>query len=128
MKYNLKLTNTQVDEQLKNYLEDKLGQIEKVINPQDESVRADVELAQTTKHHRTGPIYRAEIKLHLAGGYLYAAEQAEDLAAALDLVKDEIIRQINTKEKRKVTLLRRGGRLIKSMLRGINPWNWRGRS
>ena len=125
MKINLKATNLTLTPPINNYLAEKLATLEKLLPAGDESVRADVELARVTKRHRQGEVFKAEINLHLAGFNCYAAETAEEPYAAIDLVRDEIARQIKTRTEKRHSLLRRGGRRIKNMLRRLYPWTRR---
>ncbi len=122
MKINIKATNLELSDSLRSYLEEKLDYINKLINPQDESVIADVELAKITMHHRHGEIFKAEVNLHTAKHDHFAEAEEADLYVAIDMVKDEIAREIKSAQAKELTLLRRGGRKLKAMLCRISPW------
>lgn len=117
MKFNLKSTSLTITPAITDYLERKLSDIERFLDSKDSGVRADVELARETQHHRQGDVFRAEINLHTATGRFFAVETESDLYAAIDAVKDEIIREVKSGRKKHVTLLRRGGRAIKDLFR-----------
>ena len=116
MKKTVKATNIGLTDELSDYIEKKLEGLEKFINPQDESVLCNVEVAQTTKHHRTGDIFRAEFHLHVAGKYLNAVSEKDSIFAALDEVKDEMTRELEVYKTKKNTLLKKGSAWIKRML------------
>lgn len=60
-----------------------------------------VEVGRTTAHHKKGKMYRAEINLPAFGRMLRAEEAAENIHTAINIIKEEIERQIKKiKEKR----------------------------
>jgi len=122
MKTNIKGTNIVLTEAIEGYLGEKLPAVEKLLSAHDDSTMADIELAKVTAHHRQGEVFKAEINLRSAGEHFYAAATEEDLYAAIDTMKDEVIRQIKTKFEKRNTLIRRGGRKVKGMLRSLYPW------
>lgn len=117
MKTNIKSTYLQLTPAIEAYVADKLNYLHKFLTGDQDAVRADVELAKITEHHKQGEVYRAEIHLHAAGQDLYSSETADNLFTAIDLVKDEMLKQLRTSNKKRLTLLRRGGRLIKKIIR-----------
>lgn len=122
MRTNIKTTNVLLDDKLRDYIEKKLAGVEKFIDPEDTSVMCDVEVARTTAHHRTGDVFRAEFHIHVAGRYLTAVSEKDNLFSALDEVKDEISHSLKAYKTKKDTLLRRGSAKIKDLLRRM-PWN-----
>lgn len=59
-----------------------------------EAVRAEVEVAKTTQHHKKGDVFRAEISVNLPNKLIYAAHEGEDLYQCLNEAKQEAERQI----------------------------------
>ncbi len=90
MKIVIKGTNTDLSPSLKEYVFEKVGQLEKYIK---RVVEADVEL-EVDKKHRTGEIFRAEVMLYVPRDVLRASEQATDMYAAIDLVMPKLKKQI----------------------------------
>lgn len=111
-----------LDDKLREYIEKKLAGVGKFIAAEDTSVMCDVEVARTTAHHRTGDIFKAEFHIHIAGKYLTAVSEKDNIYAALDEVKDEISHSLKAHKTKKNTLLRRGSAKIKDILRRM-PWN-----
>ena len=111
-----------LDERLQEYIDKKLAGVEKFIDPSDTSVMCDVEVARTTSHHRTGDVFKAEFHIHVAGKYLTAVSEKDNIYAALDEVKDEISHSLKAYKTKKDTLLRRGSAKIKNLLKHM-PWN-----
>lgn len=104
---------------ISDYVHKKLEMVEKYIDDSG-AVVAQVEVAKVTEHHQHGDIYRAEI--HLTGGGIdvYTAEETEDILSSLDKVKDEIIQQLTRTKGKEQTLVRKGGQMVKNMMR----FNW----
>lgn len=68
------------------------------------AVVMDVELERTTTHHHTGPVWRCEVTVTLPkiAHPLRAEALAENISAAIDLVKDRIervVKKVSGKER-----------------------------
>ncbi|MCX6812944.1 MAG: ribosome-associated translation inhibitor RaiA [Candidatus Azambacteria bacterium] len=116
MKIDLKTKNFEITPSIRTYLQEKLGTLDKFL-PKDESIFADVELAQTTKHHHKDDIFKAEVNLKMPGRLIRAVAEKWDLHAAIDVVKDELQKKITVSKERRLSLYRRGARLLKKFLR-----------
>lgn len=121
MKINIKAHNLELTPAIRSYIDDKLVYLEKLLDPADETVLAEVEIEKTDHHHR-GLVFRAEINLKTRTGQFFSQETMEDLYAAIDIVKDEVADQLRKASKRRISLVRRGGRRLKTMFKSINPW------
>jgi putative sigma-54 modulation protein len=119
MKINTKATNISLTPAIAEYIEKKIGMLDKFFKETDE-VLTSVEVGRITRHHKSGDIFRAEIKITSPGGEIYAAKEMEDLYAAIDEVKDEIAYKLSSKKKKALHLLRRGGAKIKNLLKSIS--------
>lgn len=102
MQISIKATGIELTQAIGNYVNEKIGGLEKYLKRLDQgAVEARVEVGKTTRHHNKGDIFRAEINLTLPGGVLRAEEENSDLYASIDLMHDEIKRQIvSFKDKR----------------------------
>jgi len=116
MKIDLKTKNFSLTPSIRTYLQEKLGNLDKFL-PKDKSIFADVELAQTTKHHQKGDIFKAEVNLKVPGRLIRAVAEKWDLRVAIDAVKDELQREIKVNKEKNISLYRRGARLLKKLLR-----------
>ena len=117
MKKTIKASNINLTNDVSDYIDKKLAALEKFIDSSDESALCDVIVGRTTKHHRTGDIFRAEFNLHIAGKYFNAISEKDSIFAALDEVKDEMAQELRVYKTKKVTLIKRGSSWIKKMLR-----------
>ena len=116
MKIDLKTKNFEITPSIKIYLQDKLNVVDKFL-PNNESIFADVELAKTTKHHKKGDIFKAEVNLTIPGRLIRAVAEKWDLRAAIDAVKDELQREITMNKEKSISLRHRAARLLKKLIR-----------
>lgn len=127
MKINKKATNFSLTPAIDDYVEKKLETLEKFFKDVS-GVLVNVEVGKTSSHHKSGDIFKAEIHLMANGEEYYASAETEDLYASIDEVKDGIVRELTSRRKKAVRLLRKGGAKIKNMLRGaveIKDKSWR---
>lgn len=103
---------------LKAYVEEKINSVEKFTVPHEEEVPlAEVEIGKTTKHHNVGDVFRAEVNLSVRGRGYRAVSEKNDLYAAIDDVRNELVREINSTKGKERTLVRRGANMLKDILR-----------
>jgi putative sigma-54 modulation protein len=117
MKINTKATGITLTSSISEYIERKISTIEKFFN--GEEVLINIEVGRTTRHHKSGDIFKAEIQIVADGETYYAVSEKEDLYAAIDEVKDEILHVLTSKRKKSLHLFKRGGAQIKNLLKGI---------
>ncbi len=85
----------------------------------DSTVKCDIELGRTTHHHNKGEIFRAEIHITGKDKDLYASSTETDLYKAIDMVRDEMLREVRTGKEKKITNVRKGGAKLKEIIKGI---------
>ncbi len=124
MKLNIKATNIELTPAISAYVEKKLVGIEKFLGENTGAV-AQVEVGKSTQHHRSGDIFRAEVHITGGGADHYAVSEQSDLYAAIDVVKDELVRSMNHEKGKRFARTRRGARMVKEMMRGLNPFRRR---
>jgi putative sigma-54 modulation protein len=87
--------HTEPTDALKQYAEEKMRRLGKYFS---QSLEARVVLSVESKERQT-----AEVELHAHGAMLHGKEQTEDLYSAIDLVTDNLKRQLR-KQKDKIKL------------------------
>lgn len=122
MRHNTKTTNIELTPAISDYLDKRLSALDKFISPDDESAHCQVEIGKTTRHHKQGDVFKAELNLHIAGKNLYANAEKDDLYAAIDEVKDEMVRQITQHKDKNTTLTRKGALAIKNIIKGFGSF------
>ncbi|MFH1966573.1 MAG: ribosome-associated translation inhibitor RaiA [Patescibacteria group bacterium] len=121
MRIIIKATNTKLSPSISQYIEEKIDGLDRFLGSYNqELVNAKVEVSKVTRDQRHGEIFRAEVNLSIEGRLIRAEETAESLLAAIDLVKDELSREIKRDKNKKTTQFIRGARSWKKFWR-ISP-------
>lgn len=120
MKYNVNTTDFSLTPAISEYLDKRIGHLDKFINPSlEESIMCYVEVGKTTNHHKTGDLFRAEITLHIGSKVFRATSEKEDLYSAIDAVGDEVTQELKAFKGKRSSLIKRGGAKIKSLIKGL---------
>ena len=118
MELRIKTTSFDLTPAISAYAEDRLASIEHMLGESSSSSRCEVELGRAAGHSKHGDVWFAEINLHTPDGRrFFAREEAESMNASIDAVKDEIQMQIRKAKKLERGALKKGGALIKRLLR-----------
>ena len=103
---------------IRAYVEGKIQNVEKfIIAHKQEEVFTEIEIGKTTNHHNSGEVFRAEAMIRVRGKQFRAVSEKDDLYAAIDSVRDELVREINSNKGRERALIRRGAWMVKNLLR-----------
>lgn len=130
MKIIIKTTNVKLTPALTQYVQDKIGSLEKFIEDLvgkeyfehflgkgKAKVEAWVEIGKTTRHHRKGLIFRAEVQLRFPGKSVRAEALSGNLRRAVAQVKDELQRELKEYKGKAATLAKRRARVAKKELK-----------
>jgi ribosome hibernation promoting factor len=92
MKIDIKGTNMELTQAIKDYVNEKVGSLEKYYAG---ILVARVDVGLTSKHHNKGDIFRAEVNLEIPQkGVLRSEATRDDLYLAINEVKNELQRQL----------------------------------
>jgi ribosomal subunit interface protein len=121
----IKGTDLELHNDLKDYVNEKIGGLEKFTeNAGGDAIIVRVELARTTRHHQhSNSIYKAEVNLQLPKKMLRSVVESDDVYKAIDEVKDELRTMINNYKNERISRTRKGARIIKK-LKKISPLAW----
>jgi ribosomal subunit interface protein len=103
-----------------DYIAKKLESAKKILAGEHDGMAGlfRVEVGRTSRHHRTGDVFRAEINFECGKHYsVRAVSERDNLYAALDDAKDELDRELKKVRKKRFTLVKRGGMAFKNMMR-----------
>lgn len=118
MRINIKTTNMELTSAISDYVEEKLQSVEKFAVPhRDEKILVEVELGKISNHHHSGEVFRAEANLRVRGKLFRAVSEQSDLYSAIDDMRNELVRVLNSHKDKDRTLVRRGAAMIKNLLR-----------
>ncbi len=113
----LKGAHIDITPAIRTYAEEKIKTLERFVDSANEDVFVEAELGTTTHHHQQGNIFRAEITLRTPHISVRAEAEKEDLYVAIDAAKDELIEELKKNKARHQTLIRKGGRMFKDIVR-----------
>jgi ribosomal subunit interface protein len=111
----VKATQIGLTPSIQEYVESRLQALNKFIPEKD--VVVEVDLHKTTNHHKQGEIFQAEISCRYKGEYYRVVISAEDLYIAIDQSSEQFQKEFLVKKGKKLSLLRKGGALIKKIMR-----------
>lgn len=94
MQTDIKATNMELTDAIRAYVQGKMDDLDAITERFGTAVRADVEVGRTTQHHKTGEVFRAEVRVRLPGNPVYAEALHEDLYTAVNNAQKEAERQI----------------------------------
>lgn len=118
MQIKIKTTNIELTSAIEAYVNEKVRGVEKfAMSHLSEDPIAEVEIGKTTNHHNSGDVFRAEVSLRVRGKYFRATSEKDDLYAAIDDMRNELVRELNSHKDKTRTLVRRGAGIIKNILR-----------
>lgn len=130
MKIVIKATNLELNRELRDYIEEKIGSLEKFakifqskkyynhfFTKGKPRVEVWVEIGKTTLHHQKGDIFRAEAQMRLPGKSIRAESEREDLKLAITEIKDELQRELKQYKGKAEAITKRKSRVFKKLLR-----------
>ena len=129
MKIVIKTTNLKLNQALKNFIEEKIGSLEKFskisyqkhlnsfLSKGKPKIEAWVEIGKITLHHQKGPFFRAECQMRFPGRSLRATALSQDPRLSITEVKDELQRQLKQYKDKLTARTKRKQRFFKKSLR-----------
>ncbi|KPJ84738.1 hypothetical protein AMJ57_05570 [Parcubacteria bacterium SG8_24] len=118
MQYDIKAKNIELSDAIRSAVDEKMAALDEVTARFGEVVRGEVEVGKTTKHHKKGPLFRAEIHVILPSKVVYAEALNYDLYIAINDAKKEAERQIVEFRRELDAKQKRGGRQAKEDAQG----------
>ena len=119
MDVRTKATDYQITEEVQSYLEQRISALEKFLSHDADIARIEVELGRDAGRPRHGKnIWFAEISVIVPGqDRVFARNNSESVNGAIDDVKEEVERQLRRARKIHIRFIRRGGRILKGLMR-----------
>ena len=105
MKTQIKASNVELTEALKDYIQKKMDHLYRFVN--HKNAIAYVEIEKTTNHHKKGEVFRAEVNVEIDGDVVRVEKTTPDLYKSIDKIKDEMEVQLANKKDKAVSLRRR---------------------
>lgn len=103
-------------EELRSFIADKVGKLEKFTDPADGSLLAEVEV-ESLAESRGGDLYRAELNISIAGELVRAEARRATLHAAIDEAVAEARRSLRKSRIKHRDVIRRGAARVKEFFK-----------
>ena len=126
MKINLQGKNFELTPAIKDYVLKRVTNLEKLLSTIEQNggeALVNFEVGKSTKHHKSGIVFHSDCLIKIDGEEFYSSSDREDLYQAIDEIRESLYEEIRRSKDRKQTLLYRGARSIKKMLKGLSKRN-----
>src|SRR5690606_34378231 len=118
MQIHFKGTNYELPASVSALAKRKVEGLTKYLGKGKESARAYVDLGKESEAHQNGNIWRADIVFDVDGNRYYAKSVEDSIEKAIDATVNELASTLRTARKRQQSLVRKGGGIIKALMRG----------
>lgn len=99
MQINIKATNIEMTDAIREYAESKVKSLEKFF---DQVADVNIDVGMESHHHNKGKVYYAEVNMIVPGKLIRVRKNAVNLYKAIDKVKDHLKVELQgMKEKRR---------------------------
>lgn len=122
LKINIKTTNINLDQHLRDFIYKKINSLEKFIKI-DKDIEVWLEIGKPSQHHQKGPEFYAEATAYLPGKVIRVEARKEDLMIAINEIKDDLQRQLKGYKEKQETKYKRGARKAKRLIK-LSPLVW----
>ncbi|MES2995007.1 MAG: HPF/RaiA family ribosome-associated protein [Patescibacteria group bacterium] len=120
MQIHFKGTNYELAPEVSALASRKIEGLRKYLGKSDGHVRAYVDMGKETEAHQAGRIWYVDINFDADGRRFYAKAVDESIETALDTAVRELASELHTARKKEISLVRRGGGMFKSIMRGFH--------
>jgi len=118
LKIHIKTKDLDLTPELSSLIHERMDVLKKFIDTEgDKDILVEVEVGRRLLGKNKGNVYRAEANVSGDGNVYRATTKSQSVTDALDDLKDEITRVVKRRQNKKNDLARRGGRMIKKLLR-----------
>jgi ribosome-associated translation inhibitor RaiA len=117
MNITIKAPHHDLSDSMRELIEGKFAALDKLVAHAKSPVTLACEIEESIAVERAGAKYGAEGNLMVDGKLFRAEAVNETLEGAVDLVRDELARELQNAQGKKQGALRRGGTVLKRMLR-----------
>jgi len=110
--------NIAITDAAREYVEKRFKAFDRFADKTENLREMQVTVTKTTAHERHGA-FRVEVKFRIHTRDFFAAGEADDVFAAVDVAKDELMREVTRSNQKRRTLFHRGSRAIKNLMKGL---------
>ena len=103
---------------ISDYIEKKLIAVERLLKDTPPETLIEVDIEKDSKQHK-GKIFRAEINIFLPEKRIFASASHDDMYAAIDQVKDEVLSELKKKNVKRREIARRSAARVKQLFQKV---------
>jgi ribosomal subunit interface protein len=118
MKIEILTKEMELERKVEEYINKKISSLESMLGSDGDNY-CDFRIGKNSSSHRHGKIYFAEASIKTNTKNYGARTEAENLTEAIDELKDELSKKIRRYKGKKMSMMKRGGRLVKDFLRKV---------
>ncbi len=117
--FNIKATNIELTPELRTFLERRFSSLSGVLDFNEPTLKVQIEVGRTTRHHDKGDVFRAEFNVRSRRGNFRAEAERSDIHTAISDARDDLEMGLGRAKGRYISFVRRSRRAMKDMLRGF---------
>ncbi len=104
MRIDIKATNLELTPAIREYIEMKIGSLSRFLKrfEVESEIEVFVEIARTTKHHKSGDVFCAEASFSIGKKLLRAEDTDWDIRIAIDKVRDKLQQEIKKYKEKQI--------------------------
>ena len=119
MQINIKHSNVEITEAIKNYAEEKLSHLGKYENEKS-NLKISLDIVRIEKHHKNGNHFKVSSSVTLGSRKVHIEEVSDDIYKAIDASKDRLNDELAHNSDKERSLMKRFSRTIKNILKRGN--------
>lgn len=119
----MKATNLELTDSISAHVAERVESLGRMLRRWGDEAEAYVEIGRTTRHHRQGEVYKAEMNLRFPGGLVRVVREETDIYMAIDRMRDEVLQELAKYKGKRRARFERGARIAK-FLKSLSPAAW----
>jgi ribosomal subunit interface protein len=106
---------------ISSYINKKLVTIDRLLKNTPPETLVEIEIGKDSKQHK-GQVFKAEMNVFLPEKRLFASAEHEDMYAAIDQAKDEILSELKKQNVKKRDIARRSAAHVKQLFQRVGSY------
>ena len=119
MNITFKGTNYDISSDIESLCREKMEVVGRTLGSDKDKALIEVELALVEERKNDNAVYRAEANVSFDGKFYRGESTRRSMQNAIDDVKTELAKEIRRDRDKDRSLMKRGGRAVKSLVRGF---------
>ena len=116
--FSVKTTDLELTSNISRHIEKTIKSLDRFVKNMDAVVWASIEISRTSRHHKSGKIYRAEIQIHLPGKLMRSEAISNTIFRAINETRGDLQRELKQYRGKKISIQKRGFRKLKRIIKG----------